>query len=106
MRHHRAVGTAVSQSLSDTITTRAACEVAFEKRKESKGSVAVAEGFLLLRPSPPTERASRFFNQRGNLLRPGDVDRVAGACDFDLAAFRSCGIPAFKVGVDGSVVCR
>jgi hypothetical protein len=26
-----------------------------------------------------------FFNQGCNLLRPGDVDRVAGAGDFDLA---------------------
>ena len=47
-----------------------------------------------------------FFDQSCNLLRPGDVDRVAGACDFDFVAVGSRGIPAFEVGVDGSVCCR
>src|SRR6266481_5971506 len=47
-----------------------------------------------------------FFDQSCNLLRSGDVDRVAGACDFDLVAVGSCGIPPFEVGVDGSVLCR
>src|SRR4029077_13153578 len=30
----------------------------------------------------------------------------AGACDFDLVTLGSLGIPAFEVGVDGSVFCR
>src|SRR5882724_2497976 len=47
-----------------------------------------------------------FFDQSCNLLRFGDVDRVTGACDFDLVAVGSCGIPPFEVGVDGSVFCR
>jgi hypothetical protein len=46
-----------------------------------------------------------FFDQRCNLFRPGEVDRVAGACDFDRMAFGACRIPAFKVGVDGPVFC-
>src|SRR4030095_9909604 len=56
--------------------------------------------YLLL----PSVRRS-FFDQSCNLLRPGDVDRVAGACDFDLVAFGSCGIPPFEFGVDNSVFC-
>jgi hypothetical protein len=47
-----------------------------------------------------------FFDQSRNLFRPGDVDRVAGTWDFDLVTVGSCGIPAFEVGVDGSVFCR
>src|SRR5216684_5998569 len=47
-----------------------------------------------------------FFDQSCNLLRSGDVDRVAGAWDFDLVAVGPCGIPAFEVGADGSVLCR
>jgi hypothetical protein len=31
---------------------------------------------------------------------------VAAACDFDLVAVGSCGVPAFQVGVDGSVFSR
>jgi hypothetical protein len=53
----------------------------------------------------PSVRRS-FFDQRCNFLRPGYVDRVTGAWDFDLAALGSCGIPPFEVGVDGSVLCR
>src|SRR5207253_10332808 len=55
--------------------------------------------------SLPSVRCS-FFDQGRNLLRPGDVDRVTGAFDFDLMTLRSCGIPPFEVGVDGSVFCR
>src|SRR6266566_2868656 len=47
-----------------------------------------------------------FFDQSCHLLRPGDVNRVTGARDFDLVALGSCGIPPFEVGVDGSVFCR
>src|SRR5882757_3545062 len=47
-----------------------------------------------------------FFDQSCNVLRPGDVDRVAGAWDFDLVTAGSYGIPAFEVGVDGSVCSR
>src|SRR5258705_3632785 len=47
-----------------------------------------------------------FFDQCCNLLRPGDVDRVTGTWDFDLVAVGSCGIPPFKLGVDGPVFCR
>src|SRR5438270_13811212 len=46
-----------------------------------------------------------FFDQSCNLLWPGDVDRVAGARDFDLVTVGSCGIPALEVGVDGSICC-
>src|SRR5262245_14101222 len=53
----------------------------------------------------PSGRRS-FFDQRCNFLRPGYVDRVTGAWDFDLAALGSCSIPPFEVGVDGSVLCR
>src|SRR6266568_2546437 len=31
---------------------------------------------------------------------------MTSACDFDLVTLRSLGIPAFEVGVDGSVFCR
>jgi len=47
-----------------------------------------------------------FFDQRCNLLRPGDIDDVARAFDFDFAAFGARGIPPFEIGVDGSVFCR
>src|SRR6266478_6603681 len=44
-----------------------------------------------------------LFDQSCNLLRPGDVDRVAGTRDFDLVAVGSCGIPDFEVR---ETVCR
>jgi hypothetical protein len=44
-----------------------------------------------------------FFDQTGSLFRSGNVDGVTGSSDFDLMAVGSCGIPAFEVGVDGSV---
>src|SRR5262245_45042443 len=53
----------------------------------------------------PSLRCS-FLYQSRNLLRPGDVDRVAGARDFDLAAVGSCGIPPLKIRVDRSVCPR
>src|SRR5208282_2799473 len=59
----------------------------------------------LFHPSLPSVRCS-FFDQSRNLLRPGDVNRVTGACGFDLVALGSGGIPAFEVGVDRSVVSR
>jgi hypothetical protein len=43
------------------------------------------------------------FDQRCNLLRVRDVDRVAGSGDFDFVATGPCGIPAFEIGVDRSV---
>jgi hypothetical protein len=46
----------------------------------------------------PNVRCS-FFDQSCNLLRPGDVDGVAGARDFDLVAVGSLGMPAFEVGI-------
>src|SRR6267143_701285 len=66
---------------------------------------------LLFQSKPGSNRLLRsgrgsLFDQSCNLLRPGDVDRVAGARDFDLVAVGSCGIPAFEVGVNGSVFCR
>src|SRR3981189_2596653 len=59
---------------------------------------------LPLRVLLPSVRCS-FFDQGCNLLRPGDVDRVAGAGDFDLVAVGSRGIPPFAGRVDGSVRC-
>src|SRR6266404_5962643 len=56
-------------------------------------------------PPLPSVRCS-FFDQSCNLPRPGDVDRVTGTWDFDLVAVGSFGIPAFEVGVDGSVFSR
>jgi hypothetical protein len=47
-----------------------------------------------------------FFDQSCNLLGPGYIDRVTGAGDFDLMAVGALGIPAFEVGVDGSVCSR
>src|SRR5258708_3816300 len=47
-----------------------------------------------------------FFDQGCNLLRSEDVDRMAGAEDFDLVAVGSCGIPPFEIGIDGSVRSR
>src|SRR5712664_124276 len=66
---------------------------------------------LLFQSKPGSNRLLRsvrcsLFDQSCNLLRPGDVDRVAGARDFDLVAVGSCGIPAFEVRVNGSVFCR
>src|SRR6202158_3103551 len=60
---------------------------------------------VLLRALLQSVRGS-FFDQSCNLLRPGDVDRVAGAGDFDLVAVGSYRIPAFEVGVDSSICCR
>jgi len=36
------------------------------------------------------------FDQRCNLLRVQDVNRVAGSGDFDFVATGPCGIPAFE----------
>jgi len=47
-----------------------------------------------------------FLDQGGNFLRPGYVDRVTGAGDFDLVAVGARGIPPFEVRVDGSVCSR
>src|SRR5437899_1867165 len=44
-----------------------------------------------------------FFDQSCNLLRPGDVDRMACARDFDFVAFGPRGIPPFEIGIDGSI---
>src|SRR6266446_1544350 len=49
---------------------------------------------------------SRFFDQSCDFLRPGDVNSVTGARDFDLVTLGSFGIPTFEVRVDGSVFCR
>src|SRR5713226_5194841 len=54
---------------------------------------------------PPTVRRS-LFDESCNFLRPGDVYRVAGACDLDLVAVGSGGVPTFEVGVDGPVCSR
>ena len=48
----------------------------------------------------------RFFDQRGNFLGPGDVHAVARAGNFDHVAFGACSVPAFEVGIDGSVLPR
>src|SRR6266481_1928635 len=53
----------------------------------------------------PSVRSS-FFDQSRNFLRPGGVDRVARALDFDLVTLGSFGVPPFEVRVDGSVFCR
>src|SRR5213594_287543 len=47
-----------------------------------------------------------FFDQSCDFLRPGDVNSVTGARDFDLVTLCSFGVPPFEVGVDGSVFCR
>ena len=47
-----------------------------------------------------------FFDQSRNLLRPRDVDRVAGARDFDRVALGPLGIPTFQVRADGSIASR
>jgi hypothetical protein len=60
---------------------------------------------LAIGESLPSVRCS-FFNQGCNFLRPGHVDRVTGAWDFDLMALGSFGVPPFEVRVDGSVFCR
>ena len=46
----------------------------------------------------PSLRCS-FFDQRCNLLRPGDIDHMAGAWDFDRVAAGSFGISPFEVGM-------
>src|ERR1700730_4876161 len=46
-----------------------------------------------------------LFDQSCNLFRSGNVDGVTGSGDFDLMAVGSRGIPAFEVGVDGSICC-
>ena len=38
-----------------------------------------------------------LFDQCGNFLRMRDVDRVAGASDFDGVALGARGVPAFEV---------
>src|SRR5712664_152293 len=52
----------------------------------------------------PSVRCS-FFDQSCNLFRSGNVDGVTGSGDFDLMAVGSRGVPAFEVGVDGSICC-
>src|SRR6266404_5640826 len=47
-----------------------------------------------------------FFDQSGNFLGPGSVDRVAGAGNFDFVTPGSCGVPPFEVGVNRSVFSR
>jgi hypothetical protein len=63
------------------------------------------EATLTLRVLLPRVRCG-LFDQSCNLLRPGYVDRVTGAGDFDLVAVGSCGIPPFEIGIDGSVRSR
>ena len=65
---------------------------------------AISQTFDTLTSSTslPTVRCS-FFDQSCDLLRPGDVDRMTGARDFDLVAVGSFGIPPFQVRMDGSV---
>src|SRR5580700_11516898 len=60
---------------------------------------------LTLRVLLPSVGCS-FFDQSCNLLRPGDVDRVAGARDFDRVALGPLGIPTFQVRADGSIASR
>src|SRR5260370_6293116 len=59
--------------------------------------------FTSLPTSSLANARGSLFDQSGNLLRPGEVDRVAGAWDLDLVTVGARGIPAFEVGVDGSV---
>src|SRR6266403_4803044 len=47
-----------------------------------------------------------LFDQSCNFLRPGDVNSVTGARDFDFMALGSLGIPPLQVGIDGSIFCR
>src|SRR5207253_5549602 len=49
---------------------------------------------------------SRFLDQSCDFLRPGDVNSVTGARDFDLMAIGSLGIPPLQVGIDGSIFRR
>jgi hypothetical protein len=50
----------------------------------------------------PSVRRS-FLDQSCNLFRVRDVDGVTRAWNLDLVAVGSCGIPALKLGTDGSV---
>src|SRR5437764_11798236 len=52
----------------------------------------------------PSVRCS-FFDKSCDFLRPGNIDRVTGAGDFDRLAVGSCGIPPFEIGIDSSVFC-
>src|ERR1700735_31179 len=47
-----------------------------------------------------------FLNQCRHFFWTRLVDRVAGTLDFDHMALGACGVPAFEVRVDGSVLCR
>jgi hypothetical protein len=47
-----------------------------------------------------------FFNQSCDLFRSGDVDRMAGASDFDLVTVGSCGIPTPQLRIDGFISRR
>src|SRR2546425_4198404 len=76
-------------------------------RKKGVSSCLSASNATGNNPGPflPNVRCG-FFDQRCNLLGPRDVDRVAGARDFDRVALGSCGVPPFEVGIDGSVFRR
>jgi hypothetical protein len=47
-----------------------------------------------------------FFDQSCDFLRPGDINSVTGACDFNLMAPSSLGIPPLQVGIDSSIFGR
>ena len=64
------------------------------------GAGLLAESELL------RDRTCCTLNYICNLLGMGDVDRVAGACDFDRVALGPLGIPTFQIGVNGSVGSR
>src|SRR6476660_2041985 len=51
-------------------------------------------------------RTSCTLNYLCNFLGTRDVNCVAGALNFDLLTISPCGIPSFKIGVDGSVLRR
>src|SRR5580700_2274772 len=47
-----------------------------------------------------------LFDQRRYLFRPGDINRMASAGDFDLVAVGPRSVPSFEVRIDGPICTR
>jgi hypothetical protein len=47
-----------------------------------------------------------IFDYGRDLLWPGHVNTVARAGNFHYVTFGSRGVPPFKIGIDGSILCR
>src|SRR2546425_13156278 len=85
------------------------------RRGASDTALAFLDNFFRVAEYPPVPSSfgvllpsmqCSFFDEGGNLLWSGGVDRVAGACDFDRVALGPLGIPTFQVRVDGSIASR